>query len=144
METSIQLQEHAAALNFFSRYNERKIEKMLQLFSPTAVVAFIPLGDNGAGTVDGLGRYLWSALIDAFPDISNRINKSRVDQHGSLVCEVNISGTQAKDFAGITNKGLRFDSDHIFIFRFNEQGMIENVSINWDHQDFCRQLGAAE
>ncbi|WP_224996035.1 nuclear transport factor 2 family protein [Cesiribacter sp. SM1] len=141
METSIQLQEHAAALNFFSRYNERKIEKMLELFSPSAVAAFIPLGDDGAGKVEGIGRYLWTGLIDSFPDISNTIKKSRIDQHGSLICEVNIGGTQVKDFAGIPNKGLRFNSDHIFIFRFNEQGLIESISVNWDHQDLCRQLG---
>jgi hypothetical protein len=143
MEAIVQLQEHAAALNFFNRYNERKIEKMMELFSPTAVAVFIPLGEDGAGPVGGIGRHLWTGLIDSFPDISNTIKKSRVDQHGSLICEVTIGGTQAKDFAGIPSKGHRFDSDHIFIFRFDKQGLIESISINWDHQDFCRQLGAA-
>lgn len=141
MEATIQLQEHAAALNFFSRYNERKIERMLEIFSPGAMVSFIPLGKDGAGTVDELGRAIWTALIDSFPDIRNEIKKSKMDQYGNLICEVVIRGTQAKDFAGIPAKGLQFGSDHIFIFHFNREGLIDSISVNWDHQDFCRQLG---
>jgi hypothetical protein len=53
-----------------------------------------------------------------------------------------IFGTQQKEFAGIPSKGLRFESDHIFIFRFNSQDKIENITINWDHGSFRHQLGA--
>jgi hypothetical protein len=54
-----------------------------------------------------------------------------------------IRGKQAKDFAGIPSKGKHFESDHIFIFHLNEQGKIDDIIVDWDHQDFCRQLGVA-
>ena len=64
-------------------------------------------------------------------------------KYGDIVrCQVVIRGTQAKDFAGIPNKGKSFDSDHIFIFRLNPTGKIERIEIEWDHADFQRQLGA--
>ena len=53
-----------------------------------------------------------------------------------------IRGTQAKDFADIKSKGKHFDSDHIFIFHLNGNNKIDYINIQWNHEDFKRQLGA--
>jgi len=53
-----------------------------------------------------------------------------------------ICGTQAKDFADIPNKGLRFESDHIFIFHLNDENKIDNIKVSWNHADFKKQLGS--
>ena len=41
-----------------------------------------------------------------------------------------------------TSKGLKFDSDHIFIFHLDDNNKIDHVRIQWNHEDFKRQLGA--
>jgi hypothetical protein len=51
-----------------------------------------------------------------------------------------IFGKQEKEFAGLPPKGNSFDSEHIFIFRFNEAGKISDLKIDWDHESFVRQL----
>lgn len=58
-----------------------------------------------------------------------------------VVCKVAIFGTQAKEFAGSPSQGLKFNSDHIFIFRFDADDRITAVTIDWDMADFQRQLG---
>ena len=42
---------------------------------------------------------------------------------------------------GIVSKSCRFNSDHVFVFRFNEADQIQELTINWDHASFVRQLG---
>jgi len=51
-----------------------------------------------------------------------------------------IFGNQKKDFAGITSKALRFDTEHIFIFRFDEQSLIGHIHVSWSHEGFVKQL----
>ena len=80
--------------------------------------------------------------MDCFPDLDNTVTSTQIDEAGNVICVVKIFGTQAKDFAGISSKGLRFDSDHIFIFHFDDDNKIDNISINWDHANFSRQLGS--
>jgi len=142
MKALSKLTENISVLKFFSRYNDRNIEEMLKLFPQNANVIFIPLGESGAGNVHELGRAIWSQLLISFPDIENHILKSKVDEEKRQICEVNIKGTQAADFFDIKNHSLSFESDHIFIFKFDEKGLIREVSINWDHNHFKRQLGS--
>ena len=51
-----------------------------------------------------------------------------------------IFGTQEKDFAGITSKKKDFDTEPIFIFRFNDAGKVTDLKISWDHEGFVGQL----
>jgi len=127
--------------NYFSAYNQKDVLAMLKLFSHDAMISFIPLGENGAGEVNDLGPVIWSGLFSSFPNIRAKINRVKFDELKNYVCEVHITGTQVDDFAGIKNHGLSFKSDHIFVFHFDEQGKIDRMSVNWDHNDFIRQLG---
>jgi predicted ester cyclase len=124
----------------FSAYQDLDIERMLSLCDPQGEIHFQPLGEAGRGRIGELGRNLWMALMDCFPDLDNTVD-SAIAQDDSIVCRVTIFGTQQKDFAGIPTKGFRFDSDHIFIFRFNKEDKIDNITINWDHDSFQQQLG---
>ena len=49
---------------------------------------------------------------------------------------------QAQDFWAIRNRGHFFATDMIFLFHFNDQALIDKVSVNWDHYEWRRQLGA--
>ena len=141
MKTESKITENISVLKFFARYNDRNVDEMMKLFSDDAQVIFLPLGEAGAGSVHELGKAIWTQLIVSFPDIENHMTKSKVDEEKSQICEVNIKGTQVTDFFDISNKGKAFESDHIFIFKFNDQDQIREVSINWDHNHFQRQLG---
>ncbi len=135
------LTRKGTCIEFFSAYQEHDYDRMCSLFAADAVVNFIPLGDGGIGKVAELGKGLWSALMDCFPDIDNTIDTFEENQD-EITCKVVIFGTQAKDFAGITTQGLKFENDHIFVFKFNEEDQITSVTINWDHTSFSQQLGA--
>jgi hypothetical protein len=128
-----------ACVHFMFAYQKKDVMLMLSFCDPEGEVNFKPLGESGKGKIGELGKVLWSLLIDCFPDIDNTVD-AIVSEGENVRCQVLISGTQAKDFAGIENKGKHFDSDHIFIFHLNEHNKIDHVRIEWNHEDFLRQL----
>jgi len=130
------------AVQFMFSYQQKSVDKMLSLCDPQGTVNFVPLGEGGSGTISDLGKGIWTALIDCFPDIDNTLDAAIAEDDQTVRCQVVIRGTQAKDFAGITSKGQHFDSDHIFIFHLNEAGKIDYIQVEWNHADFKRQLGS--
>ena len=123
-------------------YQQKNVTKMLACCTPDAGIEFLPLGQDGVGKVSELGKGIWEALIDSFPDIDNTIDAAIAEDEETVRCQVVIRGTQAKDFADIISKGKHFDSDHIFIFKLDEQGMIDHITIEWNHADLKQQLGS--
>lgn len=147
METTIQQQHKLslknACVEFMFAYQQRNVEKMLSFCDREGEVHFLPLGDGGKGKIAELGKAIWSSLIDCFPDIDNTVDAAIAEgeEEDTVRCQVVIRGTQAKDFFDIPNNGLRFDSDHIFIFHLGRHNKIDQIRISWDHTDFKRQLG---
>jgi hypothetical protein len=131
-----------ACVEFMFAYQQKNLEKMLSLCNPNGVVEFVPLGEAGKGRIAELGKAIWGALIECFPDIDNTLDAAVAEDEHTVRCQVVIRGTQAKDFADIKNEGKHFDSDHIFIFRLNDNNKIEHINITWNHEDFKRQLSA--
>ena len=148
MNTIIKTQESLDALSkkgtcieFFSAYQDMDLERMLALCDPEGEVSFVPLGQPYCGKISEVGKGVWSALMDAFPNLDNTVKSQQFDEASNTVaCQVVIFGTQEKEFAGLPSKGNDFDSEHIFIFRFNDDGKITNLSINWDHEGFVKAL----
>ena len=126
-------------VQFMFAYQKKDVDLMMTFCDPDGEIFFKPLGEAGIGTIGELGKNLWTMLIDCFPDIHNTVD-AIVSEGDQVRCQVLISGTQEKDFAGIENKGGHFDSDHIFIFRLNEDNLIDRIEIEWDHEDFVKQL----
>lgn len=146
METAVQ-QEHQLSLKnvcveFMFAYQQRNVTRMLGFCDPEGVIELKPLGDAGRGKIHELGKGLWTTLIDCFPDIDNTLDAAVAEDTNTVRCQVVIRGTQAKDFSDIPNKGLRFDSDHIFIFHISPENKIDHIQTSWDHQDLKRQLGS--
>ncbi len=133
----------SSAIAFIFAYQQQDVEKMLGLCNPEGSVWFKPLGASGKGKIGELGKNLWTALIDCFPDLENTVNAANLETDGSVRCLVDIRGVQAKEFAGIPSKGLFFETEHVFIFRHDEDNQINSIEIEWDHQDFARQLSNA-
>ena len=128
-----------ACLAFFTAYDDLDTARMIGLAAPDATVHFLPLGEAGKGAFWEFGKAVWDMLIDCFPDISNTVD-SLSTEDDVITANVSISGTQAKECMGIPCKGLRFGSDHIFVFRFNEADQIQHLTIDWDHARLVEQL----
>ncbi|CCG98744.1 hypothetical protein FAES_0733 [Fibrella aestuarina BUZ 2] len=135
------LSRKGACLAFFTAYDDLDTARMIGLAAPDATVHFLPLGEAGLGTFWTFGKAVWDSLIDCFPDISNTVDQLVADED-TVTANVTIGGTQAKEFMGIPSKGLRFGSDHVFVFTFNDADQIQSLTINWDAASFARQLGA--
>lgn len=128
-------------IEFFSAYQDMELDRMQQLCLPVGKVSFIPLGSRYSGKIKEVGIGVWSALMDSFPDLDNTVIDQQYNQtENEVTCTVEIFGTQEKDFAGLPSKGKFFVSEHIFIFRFNEQDKIEEIKVFWDHEHFIEQL----
>ena len=148
MNTSIQQQESVDVLakkgtciEFFSAYQDMDVERMLTLCADNGTIEFVPLGPDYAGKIHEIGKGVWSALMDAFPNLDNTVKEQQYDERNDAVsCKVVIFGKQEKEFAGLPAKGNEFDSEHIFIFRFDNGGKISNINITWDHDSFVQQL----
>ncbi len=143
-ETIDALSKKGTCIEFFSAYQDFDIDRMLSLCNPQGEVFFEPLGDGGKGKIYETGKAIWSAVMDSFPDVDNTVKSQRYDETtNSVTCNVVIFGKQEKEFAGLPSKGLRFDSEHIFIFRFDDQSKIDKININWDHDRFVKLLTGA-
>lgn len=148
MSTSIQQKENVDVLakkgtciEFFSAYQDMDVDRMLSLCATDGTVSFVPLGADYTGKINEVGKGVWSALMDAFPNLDNTVKGQQYDEvNNAVVCQVVIFGTQEKEFAGMPSKGNGFDTEHIFIFKFNEEGKISNINISWDHERFVGQL----
>lgn len=140
-ESVTSLTRKGTCIEFFSAYQDHDYERMVSLCTIDATVNFTPLGDGGKGLVAELGKGLWTGLMDSFPDIDNTIDAFDITDT-EISCKVVIFGTQAKDFSGIVSKGLKFEIDHVFIFKFNEEDQIVAIKITWNHENFSKQLGA--
>ncbi|MCA8258466.1 nuclear transport factor 2 family protein [Burkholderia sp. AU31624] len=125
---------------FFDRYRQHDIEGMLALFSPAAVLDYVPAG--AAAPAATHGRMTWGTLLDAFPDLSNGIDAIHADDAGRhATAEVTIRGTQARDFLGIRNRGRSFTLRHAFVFEFDADGRITRLAAYWDNVRLFEDLG---
>lgn len=140
-ESTAVLEMKGTCLEFFSAYQELDIQRMLGLCTSDGLVYFEPLEDLGTGLIHEVGKNIWMTLMNCFPDIDNTvIHQEWIPDGNAVQCRVRIFGTQEKEFLGIPAKGLRFDSDHIFIFKFNDQTKIREIRVLWNHEKFLEQL----
>src|SRR5918993_2492074 len=112
MNTTIQQQDHidtlakkGACIEFFSAYQDMDVERMLSLCTDSGTVAFVPLGADYAGKINEIGKGVWTALMEAFPNLDNTVKEQHYDGSTDTVsCKVVIFGKQEKEFAGLPAK----------------------------------------
>mgnify|MGYP005811337711 CR=1 FL=1 len=144
--TSIKESQHISlkkgiCLEFFSAYQDMELDRMLGLCDPQGTISFVPLGNDYVGKIHEVGKAVWAALMEAFPDLDNTVIDQQFDEANNAVrCKVDIFGTQQKEFAGLPSKGKAFRSEHIFIFRFTEDEKVEDIQVDWRHDKFVSQL----
>jgi len=141
----------SVARAFFDAYRARDVEAMVAGCSESAGFHYIPFEVwgkqrvlRGDGKVRGIGKVLWTGLIDSFPDLSNEITSIHADGDGNVAVEVTIRGTQAKAWGAVDNRGRSFAVRHLFLLHVGLDGLIDRISAYWDSADFNRQLGRLE
>ncbi|AUD01910.1 ester cyclase [Spirosoma pollinicola] len=138
-ESVSEVTRKGACLAFFDAYSDLDTARMIGLATADATVHFQPLGNDGKGTFWEFGKAVWQLLIDCFPNLDNTVD-TLTAEGDTVLCRVAIYGTQEKEFMGLVSKGKTFNSDHVFVFQFDNADRITHLNINWDHTDFVRQL----
>ena len=141
----------AAVLAFFDAYRVHDVERMVDLCTDGADFRYVPFEVrgrqrvlHGEGKVRTIGKVIWTTLIDAFPDLNNDVTSLRADEHGNVVAEVSIDGTQARPFGIIACTGGHFELPHLFLFHVTGDGLIDDVVAYWDNVAWKKQLGCLE
>ena len=141
----------AAVLAFFDAYRVHDVERMVDLCTDGAGFRYVPFEVrgrqrvlHGEGKVRTIGKVIWTALIDAFPDLGNDVTSLRADEDGNVVAEVSIGGTQARPFGIIACTGGHYVLSHLFLLHVTGDGLIDDVVAYWDNVAWKRQLGCVE
>jgi steroid delta-isomerase-like uncharacterized protein len=136
---------------FFDAYRSRDVERMVDACSERADFHYVPFEIwgkqrvlRGDGKVRDVGKVLWTGLIESFPDLTNEVTSIHADDTGQVVAEVTIRGTQARTWGTIGNRGGAFAVRHLFLFRVDGTGLIDEIRAYWDGADMYRQLGRVE
>ena len=129
---------------FFDAYTNHDVTKMLSFFSPEATYEYVPYGEEGKGRVHDSAAAIWGGFIDAFPDFQVESKNLMTTEDGIVIVETVQGGTQVKDIIGIKSKGRAQFTPHIFIFRFNQAGLICAIKAYWDNNTIYVQLGHTE
>jgi predicted ester cyclase len=95
---------------------------------------------HGDGKVCTVGKAIWTALIDAFPDLTTTVTSLRADDDGNVAAEVIIGGTQARAFGVIACAGGHYELPHLFLFHVAGDGLIDDVVSYWDNAHWKKQL----
>lgn len=125
---------------FFAAFKDRNVNRMLDECREGAEVRFVPMGSQGTGLANELGKNVWSTLFDAFPDLSVTIPTLFGDDR-NVAAEAVFEGTQRKDVFGIPNQGRHFELPQAFIFQIDDLGLITSITVYWDNASLYSQLG---
>jgi steroid delta-isomerase-like uncharacterized protein len=141
----------AAVTAFFDAYRVQDVERMVDLCADNASFRYVPFEVwarqrvlHGDGKVRTVGKAIWTALIDAFPDLSNAVASVRADDEGHVAAQVSICGTQARAFGVIGCAGGHYDLPHLFVFDVDSAGLIGDIAAYWDNAGWKKQLGWLE
>jgi steroid delta-isomerase-like uncharacterized protein len=128
------------AQSFFVAYNAHEVDKMLAVCNREAELRYLPMGGQGHGPIYEVGKRIWSSLVDAFPDLTVRVQSAFGDERNAAA-EVMIGGTQRKQFLDIPSQGKHYELPHAFILAVDDNNLISVITAYWDNLSFYSQLG---
>lgn len=68
------------------------------------------------------------------------MNATIADGENTVKCQVVISGTQAKEFAGIPSMVSNLNWTIFLFFKMDDKIKFDSKTVTWDHADFPKQL----
>jgi hypothetical protein len=137
MESKHAVVDKAASIHtaegFFNAYRNRDLDMMIAQCNPEGELRYVPLGNQGEGKIGTTGRTIWGGLFDAVPDLTNRVESIFADAEGNVCTEVVLSGTLAKEFAGMMSPNRYYELPHAFIIKIGGKGTrIQRIVAYWD------------
>ncbi|WP_299219956.1 ester cyclase [uncultured Aquimarina sp.] len=142
--TQIENRKTLATL-FFNAYKNHDLETAVSYATSNGTFRYVPLGENGIGKINADEGTTWkgiaSALIEAFPDLTNDVKSITIDNEGNAIVRVFIGGTQKNEILGIPSKGKYYNTEHLFILKINDDNKIEDILSFWDNWDWFQQIG---
>jgi steroid delta-isomerase-like uncharacterized protein len=136
---------------FFDAFRARDVELMVGLCTDDADCRYVAFEVwtrqrvlHGDGKVCTVGKPIWSALIDSFPDLTNTVTSIRADTEGNVAVEVDVGGTQRKAFGVIACTGGHYELPHLFLLHVTDDGSIDDIVAYWDNAHWKKQLGWLE
>ena len=127
----------------FDNFNDRTFpEKDKDLFAPDVVVVDVPTGQEMRG-FDAYTQYS-QGFITAMPDIQGTVIEHKVSGN-KVTSRIRGQGTftgQLQTPQGtVPGNGNPVDIEYRTEIDFNDAGKINRFAVNYDSQDFMRQLG---
>lgn len=137
MESKHAIVDKAASINtverFFDAYRKRDLDRMVAHCNPEGELRYVPLGNQGIGKIGTTGRTIWSGIFYAVPDLTNRMESIFADTEGNVCAEVVVSGTLAKEFAGMLSPNRYYALPQAIIFKVGgEETRIQRIVAYWD------------
>ena len=131
------------AQNTVDMFNDRSFrEKAKEVANANIVVSDKPTGQEFRG-VDGFVQYS-EGFVTAMPDLKGTAIEHTVD--GNKVTtrvhgQGTFTGTLQTPQGSVPGTGRSVDLDYQLEQTFNEEGKLVHFTVNYDMQDFMRQLG---
>lgn len=150
MTTTLTRNATDTARAFFDAYAAHDAEIMTALCSQNADFRYEPYELwgmqrvlRGSGKVRTVGKPLWNGEFVAFPDLDITVVSLAESEDGTVVAEVQRSGTQAGAWLTLRPSGATFDSRALFVLHVTD-GLIDDLAAYWDQGRVFRQLGHNE
>jgi ketosteroid isomerase-like protein len=141
----------AVVTEFFDRYRAHDVHGMGELCAINADFSYPPFEVWGKqrvlradGKVGTVGMAIWAGLINSFPNLSNVVHTVNANDHGDVVAQVDIGGTQQAPWGFVRPAGNTYSVPHLFIFTVNPDGLITSITGYWNNAELSRQLGHLE
>lgn len=136
---------------FFDRFQSHDVDGMGLLCSLDASFHYVPIEvrrnqrvQRAQGTVQGVGKAIWHGMISSFPDLSLNVTGMTANDHGDVVTQVDVTGTQTRPWLFIRANGQRFAEPHLFILHVRSDQLIDEITAYWNDASIVRQLGHTE
>ncbi len=125
--------------SFESIFDRRDVDAVRPLWTESSVDHFLALGIDARGP-EQLAAF-FRELLAAIPDLDMTIeNIVEDDRHG--IVQWSVTGTfDGGPFQGIEPTGKRITLRGCDVFRFTEDGMLDENTIYYDGAEFARQIG---
>ena len=131
------------AQNTVDMFNDRSFrEKAQDVANANIVVSDKPTGQEFRG-VDGFVQYS-EGFVSAMPDMNGTVLDQTVEGN-KVITRVRgqgtFTGTLQTPQGNVAGNGQPVDIEYQLEQTFNEEGKLVHFTVNYDMQDFMRQLG---
>ncbi len=118
--------------------NTHDAARVATFFSENGIQRRVPTGETATGR-DAI-RSAMEELFAAFPDVHLEVS-DLFSTENRMCVQCTITGTHEGDFGGLPPTRRRMEYDVCLLFRFGDDGLVEEEIVYWDGATMLRQLG---